>query len=274
MNRSARRCALAAVLALSAPALVASQPHASPDDAPTYETARAHFQRGVARLEASQWSEAVAELERARSLRSTPAVLYNLGLAYRALGRPREASEAFRAFGRTFDPTRAPEVAERVETYLHELGLQLGHLELRVEPAASHVFVDGSATPTRASLEVDPGRHLVSIEAEGFTSETRAVDVGPGERATLSLRLAPRPAPPREDAFDPARRALERSIIAPARAPERRGGVLASPWFWTTVVAVLVGAGVTAWALTRPHDAPLRGTLDTVTIFGSMRGAQ
>jgi hypothetical protein len=61
-----------------------------PND-PVREAARLHFQRGVGYIEQERWADAILELQRARDLRVTPAVLYNLGLAYRAVGRNRDA---------------------------------------------------------------------------------------------------------------------------------------------------------------------------------------
>ncbi|HQK20589.1 MAG TPA: tetratricopeptide repeat protein, partial [Polyangiaceae bacterium] len=65
------------------------------DDA---QLARSHFERGVALLDDSQFAQALVELEKSRSIRETAPVLFNLGLAYRGVGRYLEALDCFRQF--------------------------------------------------------------------------------------------------------------------------------------------------------------------------------
>ncbi|MFO0602674.1 MAG: PEGA domain-containing protein [Polyangiales bacterium] len=190
---------LTLLAALLAPAAAAAQavPDAAPppSDAsapdPARDAARGHFQRGVELIEQERWADAIQELERAQALRVTPAVLYNLGLSYRAVGRNREAMGAFRAFGRTAGPAGDPALAARVEAYVRELAAGLGRLDVQVEPAGARVRVDGAIVDARDVLEVDPGRHVVAVEAEGFVGESRTVDVARGAQATVALRLVP-----------------------------------------------------------------------------------
>jgi len=199
MTAAPRLTLLAALLApAAAAAQVAPDAAPPPSDAaapappdPARDAARGHFQRGVELIEQERWADAIQELERAQALRVTPAVLYNLGLSYRAVGRNREAMGAFRAFGRTAGPAGDPSLAARVEAYVRELAAGLGRLDVQVEPAGARVRVDGAVVDARDVLEVDPGRHVVAVEAEGFVGESRAVDVAGGAQATVVLRLAP-----------------------------------------------------------------------------------
>jgi len=169
---------------------------ASPDAAATppdaaRDAARLHFQRGVELIEQERWADAILELQRARDLRVTPSVLYNLGLAYRAVGRNREAMGAFRAFSRAPGATVDAALTGRVDAYVRELAAGLGWLELQVEPPSARVRVDGAPVAERGPVEVDPGRHVIAVEAEGFASESRTIDVARGAQATVVIRMVP-----------------------------------------------------------------------------------
>ena len=189
---------------LAASALLAVAPAAAqvaPDDAgaaapPTEadaarDSARAHFQRGVGYIEAERWADAITELRAAQELRVTASVMYNLGLAYRAVGRNREAMAAFREFTRLSGAAANPEIAARVDAYTRELGAGLTRIALEIEPPTARVVIDGAAARANESVEVDPGRHVVLAEAEGFASETRTVEVARGAQTRVVLRMVP-----------------------------------------------------------------------------------
>ncbi len=155
------------------------------------EAARAHFQRGVGYIEAERWADAITELRAAQEIRVTASVMYNLGLAYRAVGRNRDAMGAFREFTRLSGAATNPEIAARVDAYMTELGAGLGRMVLEVEPPSARVMMDGAAARANESVEVDPGRHVVIAEAEGFASETRTVEVARGASTRVVLRMVP-----------------------------------------------------------------------------------
>ncbi|MFO0650582.1 MAG: PEGA domain-containing protein [Polyangiales bacterium] len=158
---------------------------------PVREEARAHFQRGVELIGAERWADAILELRRAQELRATPAVLFNLGLALRAVGRNREAMAAFREFSRMSGATTNPELAARVDAYVQELTAGLGRVVLLVEPPSATVQIDGLAVRANESVEVDPGRHVIIAAADGFAGENRTVEVARGSQSTVMLRMVP-----------------------------------------------------------------------------------
>lgn len=158
---------------------------------PVREEARAHFQRGVELIGAERWADAILELRRAQELRATPAVLFNLGLALRAVGRNREAMAAFREFSRMSGATTNPELAARVDAYVQELTAGLGRVVLLVEPPSATVQIDGVAVRANESVEVDPGRHVIIAAADGFAGENRTVEVARGSQSTVMLRMVP-----------------------------------------------------------------------------------
>jgi PEGA domain len=173
----------------STPATPSTEALSAPD--PVREEARAHFRRGVELIGSERWAEAITELRRAQELRVTPAVMYNLGLALRAVGRNREAMAAFREYARLAGASSTPELAARVDAYVQELREGLGHIVLEVEPPSARVQIDGDAARANESVEVDPGRHVIVAEAEGFAPENRTVEVARGAPSMVLLRMVP-----------------------------------------------------------------------------------
>jgi hypothetical protein len=154
------------------------------------EEARQHFTRGVEFINQSRWQDAIVELQAARDIRATPSVLFNLGLAQRAVGQNREAVRSFRQYLDMPNATPNPELRARAEEYLHELTSGVSSIELRIEPANAQVRVDGDLVAAGThTVQVDPGRRVITVEAQGYATETRTIDVGRGATAILSMRL-------------------------------------------------------------------------------------
>jgi hypothetical protein len=140
----------------------------------------------------ARWLDAINELEAARDIRATPPVMYNLGLAQRAVGRNREAVESFRAFLQMPGHERNPELVPQAEQFIRELGSAVGEVELRIEPSQAAIEVDGQPVERRGGhLALDPGRHVVSATAEGFARATQNVTVTSGGTTVLVMRLVP-----------------------------------------------------------------------------------
>lgn len=156
---------------------------------PRRSAAAQHFERGVAFAEESRWNDAIRELEAARDLRPTAAVVFNLGMAYRAVGRMREAITAFGVYLDTSTGVPAATRA-RVEQLVRELLPSLGRLTVSIEPAGAVVAVDGVAVaPGEGGQVVDPGRHTVTASSDGFQTVTRTETFSPGGTTHLELVL-------------------------------------------------------------------------------------
>jgi len=79
-------------------------------------SAREHFDRGTTLYDLHRFDEAAAEYERAFELHHDPALLFNIGQAYRAAGVPSKAVQFYRSYLRRSprSPNRA-EVQARIE---------------------------------------------------------------------------------------------------------------------------------------------------------------
>lgn len=119
----------------------------------------------------------------------------------------------------TLDVTLAPVV---VPTYLSVVTV----------PDGARVSVDGRALgASPARLRVEPGRHDVTLEHEGYERALQSIVVKPESNETLRVSLTKKP-----------------------------GGVLTRWWFWGAVGVVAAGATVSAVALTTERD-PAVGSL-------------
>ncbi len=153
------------------------------------DEARTHFERAVAFIRESDWQSAVPELEASRRLVATPAVLFNLGLAYRATGRFALALATFREFatlmGEFVDDARRQEV----RGYIDDMASRVVSCRLVVSPADARINVDGHDAQRGAGLDLDPGRHTVIVSADGHQNATRVLDVASASACELEVHL-------------------------------------------------------------------------------------
>src|SRR4051812_20784404 len=81
-------------------------------------SAREHFRRGTNAFNLGHYLEAVKEYEAAYQVKEDPALLYNIGQAYRLAGEPRAAVRVYKSF--VHQVPGAPQRAE-VERRIEEL---------------------------------------------------------------------------------------------------------------------------------------------------------
>jgi len=190
--------------------------------------ARERFVEGTTAMDEARWADAVEAFREAHALVGSPVALYNLGFALRALGRYREALEAFDALlgaGDLDEATRTDatslrdEVRGRLATLAVE-GLPAETITLTLDALD---LADTGLRPLE--LPCDPGRHMLRIEAEGRLGFEWRGELDAGERRSVEAVLPPLPETPRE---------------APPRS------IADEPAFWVILGVVLVGAGVGA----------------------------
>ncbi len=162
----------------------------APDPLPPEE--RTAFERGFAALQSRRFAEAELALREAMRLRPTPVTQYNLGLALRGLGRYLDAIEVFEAYLRAPEARASPERLAAVRDELADIRRAVARVELALRPAAATVRVDGRPVEARASVvSLDPGRHVLDVEADGFERDHREVTLAPGAQVVLAITLRP-----------------------------------------------------------------------------------
>ena len=157
--------------------------------------AEALLRAGAALYQSGDRVGAVAKFEAAYKLYKAPVILYNLGKAYRGVGRN---AIAHRTLSKALaDPQLRPGLRTEVSTMLTGLESIVGLLDITAPPG-TNVLVDGDPVgdgPLRASIAVGAGVHLVELRHDGKIVASKQLAVGIGRRATVELAL-PTPPPP------------------------------------------------------------------------------
>ncbi|MFO0561212.1 MAG: hypothetical protein U0269_24555 [Polyangiales bacterium] len=183
------RAAVALCAALSLTATMARAQTAAQTD-PRDAEARAHFERGLSLVQQARWADAVGELEAARAIRAVPAVLFNLGVAHRALGHNLRAIENFRAYLAAVPAGGVSNRESEVQTYINDLTAGVARIRFELQPANVTITLDGEGlAPDTREREVDPGTHVVTLSAPRFRSRQETVQLAPGASTTVRASL-------------------------------------------------------------------------------------
>lgn len=185
-SRVFTRAATAIAALLAAPVTGVAQP---------FQTPRAAFDAGIAAIEDSRYMDAIVALEESYRLRPLPVVLFNLGLAYRAVGRERQAIDAFERYLAAPERNADPGRIAAVEQELAELRNRGCVVSLRAQPPQALLQIDGRPqSAMRGEVRIDPGPHVFEVSAEGYRSHQEEHTLGPGGRLELDVTLTPIPA--------------------------------------------------------------------------------
>ncbi|MBW2460785.1 MAG: tetratricopeptide repeat protein [Deltaproteobacteria bacterium] len=156
--------------------------------------ARALFMAGQAAVDSGRWADAVDSFSRAYDLSGVAAALYNLGFAYRALGRHVEARDAFD--GLLDDHPRFDRQKRReARRYRDESGDRVAQITLSglQENRRYLLRFDGQAVAddgTRPLLvEGDPGVHTLTVRTPGFVPFVWEDELRDGERTTVDVEM-------------------------------------------------------------------------------------
>jgi hypothetical protein len=179
--------ALTLVLALSC--LSSLGPSLARAETPASE-ARAQFERGVSLADRGEIDAAIEAFETAYRSQPHPAVLFNLGQAYSAGGRPLEAVRALRSYLELAAPVSPRK--EQAEQLLRFNQARIGRLSIRVTPEHAELTIDGRSVGKARdvpSIDLSAGAHVISAQAQGYGSVTRQVSVRPWAEEQASVEL-------------------------------------------------------------------------------------
>lgn len=209
--------ALAAVFAFAAlPSFAAAQTEDENRD-----QARAEFVAGSEDATEGRWADSLEHFQRAYLMSGVPTALYNAAMALRALGRHREARDAFQ---RVVDshgdsPAAEPSRVKAAEEAARVAVLTLAGLDAEAD---YEIRINGrgheSERGTEVNIEADPGPNGVQASRPGYEPWTWEGQLDDGERRTLQVEM------------------VEIEIETTS--------VFKSPVFWVITGIVLAGAGV------------------------------
>jgi hypothetical protein len=228
------RRALPLLLALCLAALPvrAAEPHAQ-----DRETARALFEQGKSEMAVGRFAEAREHLQKSLDLVARPSVAFNLAVALRGMGRPKESALLLRRMlAGDFGALPADRQAEVLQ------------LEQEVRRDIARVVISASGAP---SIQVRIDGVLVATLTSG---QPRSLETNPGERVvTLSARH-----------HDPIERTLvlvagksqnlSATLVQSRSARQEQSSVLKSPWFWVGAGTVVAGALVGGYFVFRERE--------------------
>lgn len=159
------------------------------------EEVRRLFNDGVALLEQGRYADALDRFQRVASARETPAVLYNLALSERGVGRYVSAAAHFSRWLTLASDRAEPARVAEVRAALEESRAAVARLTLRLSTPALAVVIDGVPVAPEAlggALPLDPGEHVVRASGEAVDAVETRVTLRPGEARELAIAPHPR----------------------------------------------------------------------------------
>jgi tetratricopeptide (TPR) repeat protein len=175
-----------------------------------------HFERGFALASQGDFEAALEEFNQAYAASPHFSVLYNIGQADIALGRPVGAIEML---GRYLDEGGDQIPSERrrqVSTQIATLEARLAHLSIRTDHPGIQIAVDGRTvgrTPLAGAIDVAAGQHEIAASYDGAQKTSRTVAIAAAELRVVEFRV---PAP----SADTAAAAARQAVLEASRAAE------------------------------------------------------
>jgi tetratricopeptide (TPR) repeat protein len=155
------------------------------------DEARGLFSKANKAYKQGKYAEALKLYRQAGKIFPSYKIQLNIGETLESMGRNTEAAVTYHRFLRKFKG--APRPARR-DAWLRLDGMRrwLGRVKLIVSKQGAKVTVDGNdagQTPLDLPLYLQPGKHTIKVEMDGFLSATRAVRLRRGGHRKLRVRL-------------------------------------------------------------------------------------
>jgi tetratricopeptide (TPR) repeat protein len=154
--------------------------------------AREHFERGLALVKTGDLARAVDAFDAAYTLSPKFSVLYNLGQALAALGRPVAAKRALEQYleqgGEQVPTNRRARAVELIK----EQQRRIGFVVIRSAQHGAELLVDGEQvgrTPLVEPVPLAAGQHGIVAQAAGFRVFTTSIAVAPEATTEIVIEL-------------------------------------------------------------------------------------
>jgi hypothetical protein len=223
------------------------------------------FRAGVDAARQERWEEARVLFEKAYALSPRPVVLINLGGAQARTGRLTDAAKSYR---RILAHPASPETASIRKAAAEVLpALEARIPRIRLRPTgltpSDVIEIDGQTVPIEAmgggGHPLDPGEHTLVVHQAG-TERARVLFT----LVERELRLIALPVPAlgaRPPPAPPLTMALPDSDVPGAPESTATRAWWRSPWTWTAVAVVVVGAATTSYLILEKPDDPFVGNI-------------
>jgi hypothetical protein len=168
-------------------------------------TARALAQQGQDALEKGDFAAAADRFGRADALVHAPTLMLGQAKALLGLGKLVSAHELYARIVREGAPAGSPpafaKAVGEARKAMEAMEPRIPSVVINVKgSSAPKVTLDGSPVPVAAlgvNRPVDPGKHVVRAEAEGFAPTEAPFMVTEGKSATVTVELKPAAAAPK-----------------------------------------------------------------------------
>ena len=227
---------LAGACLVASPAWGADSGSGASDSAeaqPTLEQARVAFLEGRDLMKEEKWGEAAAKFAYAARAKNTPGLRYHVGLCLENDGQLVNALHQYREAEELLRTERAADVAALVKEAIPRVEQEMPRLVIKGIPHGAYLHIDGRAESLfDEHYPLDPGKHQVTIKAEGFLDYATEVSLKRASTEILEVQMSLPPeatASPEELAPPPDE--------SPANVPRR-------VVLWSSVSVGVIGLGV------------------------------
>lgn len=198
--------------------------------------------------DSGDYAGARAEFARANQLVPSYRLLYNLGVVSLDLADPASAYGYFERFLAEGGELVPPEKRSETLNQLHELSVRIATVIVHVNAPSAEILVDERSMGTSPlAVRLNPGTHGVRARYGRESSQTKELELRPGDSLLVELRIAPAHA--RTSLGEP-----QRQIFWPA---------------WAATAALTAGAAIAGFeALSAQHEYTQR--FDTITSRGEL----
>ena len=165
--------------------------NAQAQSAASGQSARELYEQGTQALNAGLFDQAAQQLDASYRKEAVPGTMYNLGLAYKGMGHPGKALQAFESYVKFADAKREARGIEAVRAEIDRMKSGYARFALKLTPAGATIAIDGQpANADDGELWVHTGKHKIAFRAGGFENYEQTLDATAG-RFDLEVNLRP-----------------------------------------------------------------------------------
>jgi tetratricopeptide (TPR) repeat protein len=160
------------------------------------QNAKQLFDEGVQALNAGRYGEAARALDASYRAEQKPQTLYSLGLAYKGMGYPDKALQAFESYVQFADSKKDQKTVRAAKGEIQRIKTGYARFVPKLTPQNAKIEIDGQPAEVRdGELWVPIGRRKISVRAADYETYEQTLDVGaalvePSSEATASSEHA------------------------------------------------------------------------------------